>query len=116
MLSFSRQQTIEPRALDLNELILSTTNLLRRLVGEDIELVTLLGRDLHMVSVDPGQMQQILVNLAVDSRDAMPQGGQITITSANTALYGTADAKRHVVVTVEDTGLGMTDEVKGKAL
>ncbi len=114
VLSFSRQQTIEPRALDLNELILSTTNLLRRLVGEDIELVTLLGRDLHMVSVDPGQMQQILVNLAVNSRDAMPQGGQITITSANTELYGTADAKRHVVVTVEDTGLGMTDEVKEK--
>ena len=114
VLSFSRQQTIEPRALNLNELILSTTNMLRRLVGEDIELITLLGRELYMVSVDPGQMQQILVNLAVNARDAMPQGGQITIESANTELDGTGDERRHVALTVQDTGMGMTDDVKAK--
>ena len=114
VLSFSRQQTIEPKALNLNELILSTTNMLRRLVGEDIEIVTLLGRDLHMVSVDPGQMQQILVNLAVNARDAMPQGGQLTIESANIELAGAGDERHHVALKVQDTGVGMADDVKGR--
>ena len=112
LLSFSRQQTIEPRALDLNEVVVTTTNMLRRLVGEDIELVTVLGRDLNMVTVDSGQLQQVLVNLTVNARDAMPQGGELTIESANVTLDDSTTTGQYVVLTVRDTGVGMTDEVK----
>ena len=111
LLSFSRQQTFEPRALNLNEVVVTTTNMLRRLVGEDIELVTVLGRDLDMVRVDPGQLQQVLVNLAVNARDAMPQGGELTIESANVAVDDSATT-HYVVLTVRDTGAGMTEDVK----
>ena len=111
LLSFSRQHTFEPRALNLNEVVVTTTNMLRRLVGEDIELVTVLGRDLNMVRVDSGQLQQVLVNLTVNARDAMPQGGELTIETANVASDDSATGQ-HVVLSVRDTGVGMTDDVK----
>ena len=111
LLSFSRQHTFEPRALNLNEVVVTTTNMLRRLVGEDIELVTVLGRDLNMVRVDSGQLQQVLVNLTVNARDAMPQGGELTIETANVASDDSTSGQ-HVVMSVRDTGVGMTDDVK----
>ena len=111
LLSFSRQHTFEPRALNLNEVVVTTTNMLRRLVGEDIELVTVLGRDLNMVRVDSGQLQQVLVNLTVNARDAMPQGGELTIETANVASDDSTSGQ-HVVLSVRDTGVGMTDDVK----
>ena len=111
LLSFSRQHTIEPRALNLNEVVVTATNMLRRLVGEDIELVTVLGRNLNMVRVDFGQLQQLLVNLTVNARDAMPQGGELTIESAAVALDDSTKGQ-YVVLTVRDTGVGMTEDVK----
>ena len=111
LLSFSRQQTIEPRAMNLNEVVVTTTNMLRRLVGEDIELVTVMGRNLHTVRVDFGRLQQVLVNLAVNARDAMPQGGELTIESANVDL-GDSTPGGYVVLTVRDTGVGMIEDVK----
>ena len=111
LLSFSRQHTIEPRALNLNEVVVTATNMLRRLVGEDIELVTVLGRNLNMVRVDFVQLQQLLVNLTVNARDAMPQGRELTIESADVALDDSTKGQ-HVVLTVRDTGVGMTEDVK----
>jgi two-component system, cell cycle sensor histidine kinase and response regulator CckA len=83
LLAFARKQIIEPRVLDLNALIDNVGTLLRHLIGADIELVTRLAPDLGLVRVDPGQIEQVLVNLAVNARDAMPSGGTLTIATAN---------------------------------
>ena len=119
LLAFSRRQVIEPRAVVLNELILNMDKMLRRVIGEDVELVILPGSELGQVKVDPGQMEQVLVNLAVNARDAMPEGGTLIIETSEMSwnedladLGPGMNSGRCVVLTVRDTGVGMTDEVK----
>jgi PAS domain S-box-containing protein len=119
LLAFSRRQVIQPTTLNLNVVITDTQRMLRRLIGENIEIVMKLAEDLGNVQADPGQLQQIIVNLAVNARDAMPQGGMLYLETANinvqdAASPAHAEAKvgSYVVLTVTDTGTGMTAEVK----
>jgi CheY-like chemotaxis protein len=119
LLAFSKGQLIEPRVIDLNNLVLNMNELLRRIIGEDIELVTLPARDLDLVKVDPGQIEQVLLNLVINARDAMLQGGKLIIETAN-VHSGTEEAHQHpgsssgkqVMLSVADSGIGMTEEVK----
>jgi CheY-like chemotaxis protein len=119
LLSFARKQMIEPRVLRLNDLILDMNRLLRRLIGENIELVTSLDPALSRVKVDSGQFEQVLVNLAINARDAMPNGGQLWIGTANTTIdqtYARTQMDLHpgayVQLSVRDTGVGMDARVQ----
>jgi PAS domain S-box-containing protein len=119
LLAFSRRQVMEMRVIDLNALITDLDKMLRRVIGEDIELVTVIAEDLGRVKVDPGQIEQVIMNLAVNARDAMPKGGKLSIETANVELdeaYGRSHAAvkpgRYVMLSVTDTGVGMTQEVK----
>jgi two-component system, cell cycle sensor histidine kinase and response regulator CckA len=119
LLAFSRKQLIEPKVLSLNDLVSSLRKMLQRLIGEDIELPTILNKELASVKVDPGQFEQILVNLAVNARDAMPDGGKLTIETANVYLDEDYHATHpyikpghHVMLALSDTGCGMSAEVK----
>jgi two-component system, cell cycle sensor histidine kinase and response regulator CckA len=118
LLAFSRQQVLAPQVLDLNVLVADVEKMLRRLIGEDIELRTVLARDLGAVQADPGQLQQVIMNLAVNARDAMPQGGRLTIETADAELdeaYAQAhvpQAGRYVMLAVTDTGIGMNADIK----
>jgi len=119
LLAFSRKQLIEPKVLDLNDVIWSMHKMLKRLIGEDIELKTLPAKNLGAVRIDPGQFEQILVNLAVNARDAMPNGGKLTIETANVELgeeYGRThsypQAGLHVMLAISDTGQGMNEHIK----
>ena len=119
LLAFSRRQVIEPKVIDLNGLVMNLDNMLRRLIGEDIELVTLPAANLEPVKADPGQIEQVLINLAVNAQDAMGEGGKLTIETANVTLdagyvrqHGDASPGRHVMLTVSDTGMGMSEEVQ----
>jgi signal transduction histidine kinase/ActR/RegA family two-component response regulator len=121
LLAFSRQQVLEPRVLDLNAIITDLDKMLRRLIGEDIDLVTAPTQDLGRVKADPGQLEQVLVNLAVNARDAMPKGGKLTIETADAELdEGYAKSRddikpgRYVMVAVSDTGSGMSRETMSK--
>jgi two-component system cell cycle sensor histidine kinase/response regulator CckA len=118
LLAFARRQVAEPRALDLNAVTLAMDKMLRRLIGEDVELVTLLAEELGTVWADPGHIEQVLVNLAVNARDAMPGGGKLTIETSNVALdaeyaahHVTMTPGEYVLLAVSDTGHGMTPEV-----
>ncbi len=118
LLAFARRQVIEPRLINLHELVVNLNKMLQRLIGEDIELVTQTVPDLNRVKADPGQIEQVLLNLVVNARDAMPDGGTLTIRTDNVTLNEDY-ARRHlitpgeyVMVSVNDTGAGMTDEVK----
>ncbi len=119
LLAFSRRQILEMRVLDLNTTLRDLEKMLRRIIGEDVELVTFMAEDLGNVKADPGQMEQVIMNLAVNARDAMPRGGKLTIETANVRL-DEAYARGHVAVkpghyvilSVSDTGVGMTPEVK----
>ncbi|MFO0723963.1 MAG: ATP-binding protein [Myxococcota bacterium] len=119
LLTFARKQASEPRVVNLNKLILDTDKLLRRLIGEDIELVTVPGPDLDRVQIDPGQFEQVLINLAVNARDAMPSGGKLTVETQNVELLSQLHAPhldlrpgRWVLLKVSDTGTGMSEEVR----
>jgi two-component system cell cycle sensor histidine kinase/response regulator CckA len=119
LLAFSRRQIIAPRVIDLNELVLTLDNMLRRLIGEDIELRMLLAQDLGAVKVDPGQVEQVILNLVVNARDAMPRGGKLTIETGSVTLdddymrvHPEATSGDYVMVAMSDTGVGMTEEVK----
>ena len=119
LLAFSRKQIIEPKVLDLNILTANMTNMLVRLIGENIDLKTVPGQDLGLVKVDAGQFEQILANLAVNSRDAMPKGGILLIETANVDLDEEYCARhpyvrpgRFVQLAVSDTGHGISEEVK----
>jgi PAS domain S-box-containing protein len=119
LLSFSRREIIEPQVLDLNELVQDLNRMLRRIMGEDIEFVTELASDLWPVKVDPSQLEQVIMNLVVNARDAMPSGGRLTISTSNTVLdeADTASlvdvqAGEYTLLSVQDTGIGMDDEVK----
>ena len=121
LLSFSRRQVLEPKVLSLNTVVIETQKMLHRMLGEDILLATDLDPALGMVRADPGQISQILINLAVNARDAMPTGGQLSVVTANVTLDDAACVSlsglspgRHVVLSVEDTGSGMDDATKAR--
>jgi PAS domain S-box-containing protein len=114
LLAFSRKQVFETRVLDLNRVVANVERMLRRMIGEDVELVTRLQEGLWSVRADPGQMEQVLANFSVNARDAMPRGGRLTIGTANVArpaAGGAAPAGDAVELSVSDTGVGMPPEV-----
>jgi len=117
LLAFSRRQVVQPRVVDLNSLVSGMDKMLHRLIGEDIDLVTVLGKGLPQVKVDPGQFQQVIMNLAVNSRDAMPGGGRLTIETAAVSLNpdfnpGPPALPRgeYTLLIVSDTGKGMSED------
>lgn len=110
LLAFSRKQVLRPAVIDINQLVLETSKLLRRILGEDIELVLQPSRDLDPVKADRGQLGQVLMNLAVNSRDAMPNGGRIVLKTAN-VIAPERPLERGVVLTLSDNGIGMGPEV-----
>jgi two-component system, cell cycle sensor histidine kinase and response regulator CckA len=114
LLTFARRQVIAPVALDLNDVVRGSEKLLRRLLGEDVELAVGLQRDPWSVRCDPGQVEQVIVNLAVNARDAMPRGGKLTIETSNVEEgegHGEPGGQ-YVRLVVSDSGAGMTAEVK----
>jgi two-component system, cell cycle sensor histidine kinase and response regulator CckA len=121
LLAFSRKQVLQPRVLDLNEIVDSSEKMLRRLIGEDVDLVSNTRSGLGHVQGDPGQIEQIILNLAVNARDAMPEGGKLMIETANVELdenYARTHAEvvpgRYVLLAVSDTGHGMDAATQGR--
>ncbi|PYP73268.1 MAG: hybrid sensor histidine kinase/response regulator [Gemmatimonadetes bacterium] len=119
LLAFSARQVLQPRVLDLNHLVGEVSKMLRRLIGEDVDLVSALARDLGAVRADAAQIEQALVNLAVNARDAMPAGGGLTIETENVELaegsaptHGEVPPGRYVMLRVTDTGTGMDAETQ----
>jgi PAS domain S-box-containing protein len=119
LLAYSRKAMVEPKVIDLNDLVTESVRLLGRLIGEDVTVTTVLAPALHRIRADRGQIEQVLMNLVVNARDAMPTGGQITIETCNVAL-GRTDLPDdpdlapgpYVRLAVTDTGTGMSDAVK----
>ena len=119
LLAFARQERIQPRALNVNNAVLSVEQLLIRTLGEHIELITDLAADLPPVLADPGQIQEVLVNLAVNARDAMPQGGKLIIHTASTSIddiasQGELPPGQYVVLQVSDTGTGIAKDIQDR--
>ena len=121
LLAFSRQQILTPQLLDLNATVASTEKILHRLIGEDIELETRLGTDLGCIRADPGQIGQVIMNLAVNARDAMPQGGRLMIETASVQMdpgrispSGPVPAGKYVMLAMSDTGCGMSLETQAR--
>ena len=119
LLAFSRKQVLQPKVLELNAVVTEVEKMLRRLIGEDIELAATLDLALGRVKADPGQIEQIILNLAVNARDAMPQGGRLTLRTANVTLdqayarqHRGARPGPHVLLAVSDTGVGMDAETQ----
>ena len=117
LLAFSRKQTLQPEVLDLNVLLNDLEKMLARLIGEDIELEMKLSKNLHRVLADPGQIEQVIMNLAVNSRDAMPDGGSLIIETVNTELdevyasnHVSVTPGKYVMLTMTDNGSGMDKE------
>ncbi|MGH6719745.1 MAG: ATP-binding protein [Alphaproteobacteria bacterium] len=120
LLAFSRRQTLQVKIVDLTEALSELSHLLRRLIGESIELEMVHGRELGLIKADPGQIEQVIINLAVNARDAMPDGGRLAIRTSNerhdSGAQGTEimPAGDYVVVEVEDTGKGIPKQILGK--
>ncbi len=119
LLAFSRQEVIEPRVMDLTAVVIDTEKMLRRILGEDILLTTALGTTSSRVRIDPGQWGQVLMNLAVNARDAMPRGGRLAIETSEAELddsfvrtHPGVRPGRYALLTMTDTGSGMTPEVR----
>jgi two-component system, cell cycle sensor histidine kinase and response regulator CckA len=116
LLAFSRRQVLQPKVIDLNEIVSGLSPMLTRLIGEHVQLVASLGEELDPVLADPGQIEQVLMNLVINARDAMPEGGKLTIETASTMLdesyvesHRDATVGPHIVFAVSDTGTGMDD-------
>jgi len=121
LLAFSRKQVLSPRVINLNDIVLNLDSLLRRLIGEDIEVMTAPANDLGMVKADPGQIEQVIMNLALNSRDAMPNGGKLTLETANATLdegyaneHQPVEPGKYIMLAVSDTGHGMSAETMGR--
>ncbi len=121
LLAFSRKQIIEPTVLDLNGIVAGMRRMLERLIGEDVNVVLGLGPELARVKADHGQVEQIVMNLAVNARDAMPKGGTLTIETANVDLDEHYTRRNlgvkpgpYVALTITDTGAGMTPQVQAR--
>ncbi len=118
LLSFARKKVVQPRLVNVNELVQNTQSLLERLIGTHVEIVTKLTPELDAVEIDPSQLQQVLVNLATNARDAMPGGGTLTIATGHVALPAQGRAwgalREYVALVVSDTGTGMDEETRGK--
>jgi GAF domain-containing protein/CheY-like chemotaxis protein len=121
LLAFSRKQVLQPAVLDLNAVVSNMSEMLRRLIGEDIALMTELDPTLGRVKADPGQIEQIIMNLAVNARDAMPQGGRLTLETANVDLDAAYARKHvgtqpgpHVMLALSDTGTGMDAKTQAR--
>ena len=122
LLAFSRKQVLQPRVLDLNEVVSGIEKMVRRLIGEDVELTTSLARDVPHVRVDPGQIEQVLMNLAVNARDAMPRGGRLIVQTGTVVLderhvsahRGVNPRGRYASLSVTDTGVGMDRRTMGR--
>ena len=121
LLAFSRQQVVEPRVVSLNAVVESLQKILRRVLGEDVDLATTPGPDLGAVRADVGQLEQVLMNLAVNARDAMPTGGKLTIETGNVEHdpafargHGAVAVRQFVMLAVTDTGVGMDEATKAR--
>jgi len=121
LLAFSRKQVLQPRVLDLNAVVEDAEQMLRPLIGEDVSLVTTLAPGLGRVKADPIQLEQVLINLAVNARDAMPDGGELTVETADVELdeaftleHAGASSGPHVVLRVRDTGTGMDEATRAQ--
>jgi len=121
LLAFSRKQVLQPKVISLNALVENLDSLLRRLIGEDIELETVAAADLGNVKADVAQIEQVLMNLVVNARDAMPKGGRLTVETGNVQLDESYSAKHptvrpgpYVMLAVSDTGEGMTAETQAR--
>ena len=118
MLAFSRRQVIQPKLVNLNTAVEKIGKLLARVIGEDIQLASRLAPDLGLIQADPTQLDQIIMNLAVNARDAMPDGGRLTLETANAAVREDEADRHHIqagayiVLTVSDTGVGMDEQTK----
>jgi CheY-like chemotaxis protein len=117
LLAFSRKQLMQPKLLDLNQVVEDIRPMLKGMLGDDVQLVTLLGSDLGSVKADPGQIQQVIINLAANARDAMPVGGKLLIETVAAEIEPGGSARhagvapgRYVVLTISDTGYGMDRE------
>jgi CheY-like chemotaxis protein len=121
LLAFSRREVLQPRTLDLNAIVSNLGKMLRRLIGEAVDLVVVPGDDLWPVTADPGHLEQVVMNLSVNARDAMPEGGRITIETSNIELgevyageHVGAKPGEYVLLSVSDTGTGMDEETKAR--
>ena len=116
LLAFGRRQVIEPRVLDINRVVGDLLDMLRRVIGENIELAMELGSDLRPVEIDPGQLEQIVINLVVNARDAMPSGGTLAITTreaqGESSSPGNAGSTQFTVLSVRDTGSGIPAKIR----
>jgi PAS domain S-box-containing protein len=117
LLAFSRRQVLQPKPIDLNAVVMGLDKLLRRLMDEGIEMVTLPGKNIGTIKADPGQMEQVIMNLVVNARDAMPKGGRLTIETSNEILdelyaidHASVKPGHYVMLAVSDTGSGMSPE------
>jgi CheY-like chemotaxis protein len=121
LLAFSRKQVLLPRIIDLNAVVEDSVKMIKRLIGEDVELNVSLGKPLWAVKADPGQVVQVLMNLCVNARDAMPNGGELTIGTDNCSFDAEAVKDRrgfvpghYAALVVSDTGTGMTKEIQAR--
>lgn len=121
LLAFARRQAVDPKILNLNEIVRNLNKMLRRLIGEHIVFETNLADDLGQVKADSGQIEQVMLNLAVNARDAMPNGGRLLVETANVSLtakmagqFAEFEPGDYILVAVSDTGAGMTEEVKAR--
>jgi len=119
LLAYSRRQVMQPKIINLNSLVVNVDRMLQRVIGEDVEMRTITPPDLGSVKADPGQIEQVIMNLAINARDAMPKGGSLVLETANVYLDETyaqthpgTRAGRHIMLAVSDTGVGMDAETR----
>ncbi|GAB4338130.1 MAG: hypothetical protein Kow0037_21880 [Calditrichia bacterium] len=117
LLAFSRKQVVQPTVLNLNEVIRSTEKMLKRLIGEDIELISRLSENIKSIKIDPTQIDQVIMNMVVNARDAMPRGGKLTLETKNVelseeycAIHAEAQPGQYVMLAISDTGIGMSKQ------